>query len=247
MKPYFQDDAVTLYHGDCRELAPALGIAADLVLADPPYAETSLEWDRWPEGWVQVAAGLAPQLWCFGSMRMFFDRAADFRTMRLAQDVVWQKQNGSGSLADRFRRVHELAVHFYRGEWSAIYKQPQFTNTATAKAIRRTKRPQHWEKIGEHVYVSEDGGPKLMESVIYARNCHGYAVNETQKPEHIVAPLLNYSCPPGGVVVSLFAGSGTDLAVARKTGRRAIGFEKRESQCEAAARRLSQRDLMEYA
>lgn len=36
MKPYYQDDAVTIYHGDCREILPKLG-PVDLVLTDPPY------------------------------------------------------------------------------------------------------------------------------------------------------------------------------------------------------------------
>lgn len=36
MKPYYQDDAVTIYHGDCREILPTLE-PVDLVLTDPPY------------------------------------------------------------------------------------------------------------------------------------------------------------------------------------------------------------------
>ena len=36
MKPYYQDDAVTIYHGDCREIVPTLG-RFDLLLTDPPY------------------------------------------------------------------------------------------------------------------------------------------------------------------------------------------------------------------
>jgi DNA modification methylase len=35
-KPYYQDDAVTIYHGDCREIVPTLG-KFDLLLTDPPY------------------------------------------------------------------------------------------------------------------------------------------------------------------------------------------------------------------
>lgn len=244
MKPYYQDEAVTLYHGDCRELALQLGVNGDLVIADPPYAETSLDWDKWPTDWPDFAAQIAPQMWCFGSMRMFWRYRDQFSQWTVAQDIVWEKHNGSSSAADRFRRVHELALHFYRGEWGALHKEPQVTMDATARTARRKGRPPHWGEIGEKTYTSEDGGPRLMGSVIYARSCHGYATNETQKPEAIVSPLLQYSCPPGGLIVSLFAGSGTDLAVARKIGRRAIGFELRESQCEAAARRLSQRDLM---
>jgi hypothetical protein len=36
MKPYYEDGAVTIYHGDCREILPSLG-SVDLVLTDPPY------------------------------------------------------------------------------------------------------------------------------------------------------------------------------------------------------------------
>src|SRR4051812_5243515 len=38
MKPFYQDDAVTLYHGDCREILPQIGLA-DHVIMDPPYSE----------------------------------------------------------------------------------------------------------------------------------------------------------------------------------------------------------------
>ena len=36
LKTYYQDDAVTIYHGDCREIVPQLG-RFDLLLTDPPY------------------------------------------------------------------------------------------------------------------------------------------------------------------------------------------------------------------
>jgi len=35
-KPYYQDEWVTIYHGDCREILPTLE-KVDLVLTDPPY------------------------------------------------------------------------------------------------------------------------------------------------------------------------------------------------------------------
>lgn len=34
-KPYYEDGSVTIYHGDCREIAPK--IEAELLIADPPY------------------------------------------------------------------------------------------------------------------------------------------------------------------------------------------------------------------
>jgi DNA modification methylase len=36
MKPYFEQDGITIFHGDCREVLPTLG-PVDLVLTDPPY------------------------------------------------------------------------------------------------------------------------------------------------------------------------------------------------------------------
>lgn len=243
MEPYWTDGTVTLYHGDAIKILPRLP-KADAILTDPPYGETSLDWDVWPDGWPDAASAVTSQVWCFGSMRMFMDKGNQFNGWALAQDVVWEKHNGSNMANDRFRRLHELALHFYRGPWADIFKQPQTTNDAVARAVRRKQKPQHWGDIGEAAYASEDGGPKLMGSVIYARSCHGYAVNETQKPEDIVAPLLQYSVPPGGLVIDCFAGSGTTGAVARKTGRRAILIEKRESQCIEIVRRLSQGDLL---
>ena len=35
MKPFFERDNVTIYHGDCREILPALQV--DTICADPPY------------------------------------------------------------------------------------------------------------------------------------------------------------------------------------------------------------------
>lgn len=241
--PFFEDATVTLYCGDAMEILRWLPRAAAIV-TDPPYNSTDLAWDSWPVGWPALAALITDQLWCFGSLLMFWDRVQEFAGWQLAQDVVWEKHNGSSPASDRFRRVHELAVHFYRGKWRDMYKAPVFTNDATARQVRRKKKPAHWPSMaGPAVYTTTDGGPRRMRSVIYARGCHGYAVNETQKPEAAVDPLVAFSVPPGGLVVDPFAGSGTTLAVARRLGRRSIGIEKRASQCELIVERLAQHPL----
>lgn len=37
VKPYYQDELVTLYHGDCREVLPTLKLEACAAITDPPY------------------------------------------------------------------------------------------------------------------------------------------------------------------------------------------------------------------
>jgi site-specific DNA-methyltransferase (adenine-specific) len=240
--PYWTDGQVTLYHGDAMEIMPLL--KADAIVTDPPYGDTSLNWDRWPAEWPEAATHAASSMWCFGSLRMFMDKVDELSQWKLAQDIVWEKHNGSNPHNDRFRRVHELAVHYYRGDWSTIHKEPQFTNDATARTVRRKRKPPHWGDIGAHAYASDDGGLRLSTSVLSVRSCHGSAVHPTQKPEGIVTPLVLYSVPHGGIVLDPFAGSCTTLAVARKTGRRGIAIEIREEFCATAVDRLSQHELL---
>jgi site-specific DNA-methyltransferase (adenine-specific) len=203
---------------------------ADACITDPPYGDTSLAWDRRCEGWlVQVARVLKPSaaIWVFGSMRFIagmFDEMESYG-FKYAQDIVWEKQNGSGFHADRFRRVHEHAVQFYRGAWSEIYKEPQFTNDARKTVARRKTRPTHTGHIERGHYVSEDGGPRLVRSVIDIANEHGRALHPTQKPLGILAPLISYSVPPGGIVVDPFLGSGSTGIAARQLGRQFVGCE----------------------
>lgn len=49
--PYFQDDAVTIYLGDCRDILPLLP-PVDLVLTDPPYGIGKAIWDSQFPDWM---------------------------------------------------------------------------------------------------------------------------------------------------------------------------------------------------
>ena len=237
IEPVYQDEHVTLYHGDCRDILPTLG-PADLVLTDPPYGATSLRWDKPVRGWLDLVD--APIVWCFGSLRFWLEHASDFREQwAYGQEIVWEKHNGSGFHADRFKRVHELAVQWYRGAWGDLYKDVPVTMDATPRTVRRKQRPPHMGHIGAGSYISEDGGRRLMRSVLHVRSEQGRAVHPTQKPLGILRPLISYSCPPGGLVLDPFAGSGSTLLAARELGRRAIGIELDAGYCEAAAQRLA--------
>lgn len=222
--------------------------SVDCILTDPPYQETSLQWDRWPPGWpalVRRVLKRSGSMWVFGSQRMFLTRAVEFSGWKMAQDIVWQKHNGSGFHADRFKRVHECAVQFYRDDapWAEVYKQPQYTSDATARTVRRKRRPPHMGHIEAGSYASVDGGPRLMRSVIYARSEHGHARHPTQKPVAIVEPLLRYSCPRGGLVFDPFGGSGTTAVVALQQGMSAIICEAKSEFLSVIADRVAENDI----
>ena len=239
MDAYYQAPGVALYLGDCREVVPALGTQFDCIVADPPYAETSLAWDRWPAGWPAAVAAASRSMWCFGSMRMLMDRRDEFTGWRMSQDVVWEKHNGSGFAADRFKRVHELITHWYRGPWSGIHHDtPRVPRTGPAKAVKNRTSTPHTGAIAGGVYV--DDGYRLARSVLAVRSMHGRAIHPTEKPVELLTPLIAYACPPGGSVLDPFAGSASTLQAALQSGRTAVGVEADERYCEAAARRLEE-------
>lgn len=218
--------SVHLIHDDiCRAVEQLEPESFDCIIADMPYGQTSLKWDKWVHGWPSLVRPLlkpSGSMWVFGTLRCLMDHAEDFRSgWRLSQDIVWEKQNGTGFQVDRFRRVHEQAALFYRDDarWDDVYKCPQFTYDAKAKRVHaKTRNIAHTGKIGPHVYEREEGGPRLMRSVMPIRSCHRQGKHPTQKPEALYEPLLRYACPPGGRVLDPFAGSGTTGAAARALG-----------------------------
>jgi site-specific DNA-methyltransferase (adenine-specific) len=97
MKPFYDRNGITIFHGDSRKILPKLGLV-DCVVADPPYGDTSLDWDVPISGWLpHVKLKEGGSVWCFGSLRMFMKNSGEFKDWTVAQDIVWEKQNG-GSL-----------------------------------------------------------------------------------------------------------------------------------------------------
>lgn len=211
------------------------------IVTDPPYGETFLAWDKAHEGWLQEVRRVLRKdgsAWVFGSMRSH--KVADWSGWLLAQDAIWEKHNGSNSFSDRLRRVHEIAVHLYRSDanWSDVYNKVLHTNDARARVVHRKQGPPQWGEIGPAWYRTEDGGPRIMRSVMFYRSVHGEAVHPTQKPVAVMMPLIEMSCPPGGTVLDPFVGSGTTAVAAKQLGMSCIGIEINPLYVAAAEQRI---------
>jgi len=242
MKPYYEEDGITIYHGDCREVMLGWG-PAHAIVADPPYGDTDLQWDRRVAGWTEVLPG--DSLWCFGSFRFFFENRGEFSAWKLAQELVWEKQNGSGFAVGRFNRVHELVSHFYRGRWDLLWHEAPRELTGikrkSDKPVARGVRTPHRGKIDKGQWL--DDGTRMIRSVIRCRNEHFSADHPTQKPLELLRIIVEYSCPKGGLVIDPFMGAGSTLVACKAISRNAIGIEIEEKYCEIAAKRLSQKIL----
>jgi site-specific DNA-methyltransferase (adenine-specific) len=250
MKPYYQSARVTLYHGDARDVLPHLVERPVSCVTDPPYGETHLAWDRWPSGWVASVGRVLPKdasLWCFGSLRLLLEHSPEFviRGWKLGQEVIWEKANGSGPSNGRFRRVHELAVHWYRGKWSKIHHE--IDRVPSEKMLDRSMRrreahrapiatPRARNKYQSSVWT--DDGFRQMRSVIRVPSVRFQKRHPTEKPEPLVRALVVESTPLGQLVVDPFCGSGTTGEAAILSGRRALLIEVEERSCEETAKRL---------
>lgn len=213
MKPYYQDDYVTLYHGDCLDLAE-LWTCSDVLVTDPPYGvaytsgrvngrkrnTTGISNDKSTE--TRDAAldawGSRPSI-TFGSWRV--PKPANVR-----QQLIWDKGDDPGT--------GDLTM-----PWGSSFEE-----------IYISGKGPIW-RGGRTVSVLRMGKPLGA-----ARPDH-----PTPKPISLVESLIE-RCPPG-IIADPFAGSGSTLVAAKNLGRKVIGVELEERYCEIIAKRCAQEVL----
>lgn len=129
MKPYYQDDAVTIYHGDCREIVPQLG-RFDVLLTDPPYgmdyqSARRTDWQRKQK----IKGDKQLPIWAWewrGKVASFFFCRWDNLTEipKPKSFIVWDKcRHSMGDLEHEYGRQWE-AIAFYAGENHSFIRRP---------------------------------------------------------------------------------------------------------------------------
>lgn len=223
MRPYYADEFVTLYCGDCREVMPSLEArSVDMVLTDPPYASaaatvtTGRARAKWGGNWGDMSLlplmasriigqpFLAPEhevYWfcdqfAFAALVPFF-----FTRYALVQSIVWDKDMlGVGGC---YRKQTELVI-----------------------------------------YARTSGAPKMgkdRRDLVRLRPNYSEKEHPSAKPLRLIAHLAEATA--WNCLLDPYAGAGTSLVAAKALSRKAVGIEIEERYCEIAARRLSQNIL----
>lgn len=220
-EPYYQDDHVTLYHGDCLELAD-VWTSADVLVTDPPYG---IHHTRHGESCVVIAG--------------------ERRTGR-ASDRVLTEDDVAVRNSALVLWTPKPAIVF--GSWRAPRPHGTRMRMIWDKNIVGMGGVGAWRPADEEIYIVGDwpnpkGGEGAESSVIRMNALRGNARPDhpTPKPVRLMEYLLSYS--PHGLVADPFAGSGSTLVAAKNLGRRVVGVELEEKYCEIIAQRCSQEVL----
>lgn len=240
----FQEDAL-------QGLARIPDASIDLLLTDPPYGlgkEYGNDSDkldaaaylRWTEQWIDLAL---PKLKANGSLYIFLTWRYSpeifvllKQRMTMINEIVWDRRVPSmGGSTRHYSSVHDTIGFFamqkgYYFDLDAI-RIPY--DAATKKARSRSIFiGAKWLELGYN--------PKDVWSVSRLHREHPErADHPTQKPLEIVERMVRASCPPGGVVLDPFMGSGTTAVAARRCGRHFTGFELNPEYCAIIEQRLA--------
>jgi len=239
--PYYQDDAVVIYHGDCREILPDLP-KVDLVLTDPPYGITANKWDK------PISAKL---LWgllggfhtcVLTAGQPFSSDLICGNVLNFKHEWIWLKNRGS-NFANTVRepmKEHEHILVFSSGQWTY---NPQMQDRSGAggervkhKVAFRTKSSNYRDFIDREGALLPD--KRVPSSVQFFETEVG--LHPTQKPTLLFSYLINTYSNIGDLILDPFLGSGTTAYCAKKLNRKCIGIEIEEKYCEIAAKRCCQ-------
>lgn len=222
LKPYYQNELTTLYHGDCLDVMDYLiekGIKVDCVLTDPPYGINyqcgfrKIKYDKlkndnninflsaFIEKAYQILNENTPILiFCSWHNVDVFKKEIQ-KHFSIKNMLIWYKDGGSmGDLKGAFMFNYEIIFYAVKGQFKL--------NGKRESDIIKIK------KVGVNNY------------------------HPTQKPLSLIEYLLIKTTNKNDLIFDGFAGSGTTLVASDRLGRRCIGIELDKKHCDTTVKRL---------
>jgi site-specific DNA-methyltransferase (adenine-specific) len=244
---------INLYNDDCFNVLKTLpDESVDLVLTDPPYGTTAIEWDSvldFDKMWVELERIIKPKsnIILFAS-QPFSSLLITSKLDWFRYELIWNKNKcGSPGLAKkRPQKVHENILIFSK-ESGCIYN-PIMEKGEPWK--RESKNPEgygtgvntHKYGFGKNKFMGgENKGIRYPKSILHAsRNFSAQqTVHPTQKPTNVLNWLIMTYSNEGDVVLDFTMGSGSTGVSAKLTGRKFIGIEKEKEYFDISEKRIS--------
>jgi site-specific DNA-methyltransferase (adenine-specific) len=225
--------------------------SVDLILTDPPYnlgkdygnasdQQSVAAYLAWTEQWITAAL---PKLKANGSLYIFLTWRFSpeifvmlKQRMTMMNEIIWDRRVPSmGGSVRSFTSVHDTIGFFVnRKDYYFDLDAVRIAYDAETKKARSRSIfvGAKWLEVGYN--------PKDLWSVSRLHREHPErADHPTQKPLEIIERMVKASCPPGGVVLDPFMGSGTTALAAKRCGRNYVGFELNADYCQIIESRLA--------
>ena len=244
-------DCNRLYEGDCvAGLAELQTGSVDLVFADPPFNigyEYDVYKDRhhadqylgWTERWgKEIARALQPAgtFWLAigdayaAELKLLFQRQFGFTCRSW---VIWYYTFGV-NCTKKFSRSHTHLFHFVKDQKKFTFNSLAIRVPSARQLVYNDGRANEAGRLPDDTWILRpqdlpDGFQPEEDTWYFSRVCGTFKERAgwhgCQMPEQLLGRIVRACSNPGDLVVDPFAGSGTTLAVAKKLGRRWVGFE----------------------
>jgi site-specific DNA-methyltransferase (adenine-specific) len=244
MLPYFRNDKITLYHGDCLEVLPTL-TDINFVLADPPYGTTQNRWDAvipFEPMWATLNRSIKENAAIALCASQPFSSALVMSNPKLFRhEWIWIKNRGS-NFANTVRepmKEHESVLVFARSQWTYNKQMQERTGGGKDLVGKRVGTGQK-QREGVGKFKAFDAIQSLSELRVpssWQKFNTEVGLHPTQKPLSLMRYLIRTYTNEGDTVLDFTCGSGTTLLAAAIEGRKAIGIEKEEKYCEVTRSR----------
>lgn len=228
--------------GDCLPGLRSLpSESVDLVLTDPPYEVTDFS-----SHFAEMVRLLKPS----GSLYIFGDKdiVAEywFSQVKLPHKTMlaWHYKN-SPKPKGRWRMSMQPIIYGYKSTSLSVYHEDEarVDYLESTKKLHGRMRPSSGRMSESKPYDTSKGA--LPRDVIEFPALLGHLSKERlghrdQKPIGLIERIIRTSSNPGDLILDPFSGSGTTLAAAIRTGRRAMGFELNPQWVEVIGTRLKE-------
>lgn len=229
-----------IFNCDCIEGMRSIpGNSIDLVATDPPYNMDKADWDsygsgeefaEWAEQWlVECQRVLKPHgsIYIFGINRMLshLQRWLE-QNMVYRNWIIWDTIQGAGGglWTNRYESI------LYYSKTNETYEDTE--------SVKLERHEKHIREYKGKEYKFKNPSNIWRFPVVDARH-KDRSGHITQKPVEVMQRIIRASCPPGGVVLDPFMGSGTTAVASEIEGRRYTGFEKDAANYQILLKRLN--------